>query len=238
MRQEMEMIESSRKDYLWIAMVMLVTAGIAAYWMTMPDSQTETLRAQAAKLPVSAAGNTAQSEQRALAGVSGSDSISPMSVAKLRDQIAMLAGDVALLRSQVASLAGRPLGSATRDALQKPADAAGRAEARRLNLQLARTRDTAFRAELVDAQWSSSTTAALRRALIASDTASFSVGAIDCRSKTCRAEVTAVTVNGAGDLNEFLAGVSTRMTDAASSVVVDPADPDNPNAAMVLYFLR
>jgi hypothetical protein len=236
MHKEMESIESNRNDYFWIAVVMLITAGIAAYWMSAPDSgQTGAVHAQSARPLPSVAGNTAQSAGGTFTTASGSDSSSQTSVAALRDQITMLAGDLALLRQQVAAIAGRPLGSAAQDALHKPADAAGRAEAKRLNQQLAKTRDTAFHAEPVDAQWSSVTAAVLRRAFVAPDAASFSVGALDCRSKTCRVEVTG---NGSGDLNEFLVGVAARMTDAASSVVVDPPDRDNPNAAVVLYFSR
>jgi hypothetical protein len=64
---------------------------------------------------------------------------------------------------------------------------------------------------------------------------SVAVGAVDCRSRTCRVEI---TPNGTGDINEVLAGIASRMADAAGTLVVDPPGQDSVHAATVLYFSR
>src|SRR4030095_12820445 len=96
------------------------------------------------------------------------------------------------------------------------ADPAARAQAERANQNAALARDTAFRAEQADARWSGSTAAALRQVLTTPGDAAGAVRAVDCRTTTCRVEL---VPGAAGDMNEFLAQVASRMTSAVGAMV-------------------
>jgi hypothetical protein len=230
----------ARTTQLWTAVASVAAAGLLVYWLAEPGTPSVPAtsvadRDGARPSAVPASGPATLPPGHPYAALSGDDRTTQAAVAYLQDRFVALSAEVALLRQQVATHAGRQHESATPDRLEQPSDPAGRAEADRANRQSAQARDAAFRAEPTDARWSGTTAATLRQMLAAPGQAPVAVRAVDCRAKTCRVEIAA---NGTGDMNELLAGIASRMTDAVGAMVVDPPSQDSPNGATVLYFSR
>jgi hypothetical protein len=223
----------ARPTRLWIVASPWAVAALVAWWLLRPDAAS--VRAPApslasrdvARAPPPAA-SAALPPAHPFAATPGDEHGTQAAIAGLQDRFVALSAEVAQLRRQGAA----PV--ATTEAPYPPGDTTARAAAERADRQSSLARDAAFRAEPADSSASTGTAAALRRMLDTPGDLSVAVRSVDCRSKTCRVEI---APNGATDVNEFLAGLASRMS-GAGTMIVDAPDPDLAGRPTVVYLSR
>ncbi len=148
----------------------------------------------------------------------------------LQEQIDILRNDLAQLRRLAEAPGAKSQEAVAQERRQRADDPEVRAEARRAAEQLAAARDTAFRAERIDARWAGAMSAELRQAFAAAagaGTGAVAVRSLDCRSTSCRVEVAA---NDEPNLGELLAALSAKLPNGIGSVTADPPSVEGGNA--------
>jgi hypothetical protein len=233
----------SRPAALVLAATALLAVCAAGYRFFEPAAAAAV--AQAAAEPP-AAGLAAALPAAAALG----DAANP-AIADLQQRVARLDAQTAELQRRLASLTASA--TAPQAALEpspqaalEPSAQAGPKAARRdtpppsreiqaADRALAESREATFRAETLDARWSTATIAKLQQALSTADAGAPAVRSVECRSRTCRVEI------GAADpqqLDTFMPGFANRIAATLGSIAASPVDTADGTAAMLLFLSR
>ena len=185
---------------------------------------------------------SAQIEVRAMAPASpmplqlsaASGTVPEAEMVQVRQQLAELHREIAELRKQL--LSPRDTVKAADSGPDPRHDPAARAEADRVEQGRVAVSETAFRTEGLDARWSQSTAAAMRAALSVSDeTVRDHVRSVECRSQTCRVEISA---DAGATLEQDMPVLIGRLGNTLSNVTAGRIDQGDGRQATVLYFSR
>lgn len=164
-------------------------------------------------------------------------------IADLQQRVARLDVQTAELQRRLASLTAS---AAPAQAALEPSAQAGQKPVRRdtpppsseiqaADRALAESREATFRAEALDARWSTATIAKLQQALSTADAGAPAVRSVECRSRSCRVEI------GAADpqqLDAFMPGFANRIAATLGSIAASPVDAADGTAAMLLFLSR
>ena len=156
--------------------------------------------------------------------------------AALRARMARLDAELSALREQVGEDRA-PANTDTSAANPEPAprDPAVIAEqAREWRAHMTEV-DANFQREARDPRWASSTASALQSGLHASDTMRDKVRSVECRSQTCRVEI---TDDGSGAMAKDLPMFVHQLAETLPSMQADQIDDGNGNRTVVLYLSR
>jgi hypothetical protein len=153
-------------------------------------------------------------------------------VARLEAQVARLEQQVEALRSarQEALPEAAPDTAARRLRLRTPLDRQALAQAQALRVAAS---ESAFRAEVVESDWSRQATQAVRLAFVQSN-AGQEPRSIECRSRTCRVELASAEEGAPDALIPLLTRLAPMLPHASSARV----DGTNGNPTMVVYLTR
>lgn len=159
------------------------------------------------------------------------------SLGDLQERVAALDAEVKALRQQLATArAQAPAGStAAPAAAAMPAeprardDPAAFAEAERATVTAL---ESTFRREATDPRWSRENAALLQQALTAGASGAVRVGAVECRSRTCRVEI---PDDGSGEAGDVLALLSERVGERLPTLSSARIEQGNGSATTVLY---
>lgn len=150
-------------------------------------------------------------------------------------EVSELRQELFRLRHQVAS---QEMRLATADPAKAQAPDSGpeaRAEAERKRKDYVVGIDAAFRKEARDPQWSAATTSTVQSALAADEELRPLLRGVDCRSQTCRVEI---TDDGSGKLRKLLPIFVHHVGPALPTMTADRVVDGNDRATMVLYLSR
>lgn len=224
-----------------LRMMLWVTAGAGlAWWLLAPSAAPEPAAQPGRAQTVTSAGTPREpsvlpADHPWAPTRPGDGTAESAATADLQNQVAQLSEDLALLRQQIGDLSHRVDSTVPAEPPRKPTDAAARAEAQQADQRVVAARDTAFRAEPADAQWAGGAAAALRQALGSANGPAPVILALECRSRTCRAEVTPPDDS---DPDEWLAATAARMSGGLGALAADPSDRNDAKGARVIYFSR
>lgn len=157
---------------------------------------------------------------------------------RMADQIDALQANVAAVSAQLAVRAGRPVprpGDASKDS-KSPSEvddvqAVRAADAERRRAYMAGVAES-FAGERVDGAWAGRASVRVNAALNGDEVLKGSAHSVECRSQTCRVEI---SDDGTASLSRRLPFVALRLADVLPSVATEPADPASGRGGMVLY---
>ena len=156
-------------------------------------------------------------------------------IAQLKQQVALLRREVADIRQQLVRL---PVAQRTAEvAPPNPRrDPQARLEAELTEQLRIASAETTFRREPEDARWSQATAATVRSALAEADEAVRNqVRSIECRSQSCRVEISA---DSGGPLARDLPALLMRLGQSLPNATAGRIDQGNGRQATVLYLSR
>lgn len=156
--------------------------------------------------------------------------------AALREEMAHLRAEVFALRRQLRAQK-QTQAVATGEGEEDPGknlrtDPVARAEAERRHQEQVAAVEAAFQSEPADPQWSSQTTMVVQEALASSETVQTAVRNIECRSHTCRVEV---SDENTGTLAKFMPVFALQMAQTLPSITAHQMEDDNGVTTMILY---
>lgn len=178
--------------------------------------------ARAGAVPVSAAPGLPMASTRA-----------PDDLALLKQQMASVQRELAELRLQVAR--GVPAAPGEDSAADSRRDPESRAEAEREERTRVASTEAAFRGEANDPRWSQGTSSGLRAAVSEFEALRNQVRSIECRSQSCRVELTA---GAPGRLSRDMPRLVSRLSQTLPNVTSGQIDQGNGQSATVLYLSR
>ena len=155
---------------------------------------------------------------------------------RMADQIDALQANVAAISAQLAVRGGRPASLLNGDASKSPSDpddvqAVRAADAERRRAYMASVAES-FAGERVDGVWAGRASVRVNAALNGDEVLKGFAHSVECRSQTCRVEI---SDDGTGSLSRRLPFVALSLADVLPSVATEPADPANGRGGMVLY---
>jgi hypothetical protein len=151
----------------------------------------------------------------------------------LRQEVELLRGEVRELRAQVSRMPGAAQAAAAPP--DPRTDPAARQEAQQAERQRIASAESTFQAERRDARWSQEQTAAIRSSLAqAGDGLGAQVRSIDCRSQSCRVEISAAGPALGQDLPLLLSPLGASLPHMTAGQV----DQGDGTQATVLYLSR
>jgi hypothetical protein len=153
-------------------------------------------------------------------------------------KLAMLAAEVTALRQQLRDQAmkDQPQASAENETSRNARnDPVAQAEEQRKYKELIAAKETAFQQEPLDGQWAPQTSSSLREAMSKNPAMRDAVRNIECRSSTCRVEITDTEqVRSSKSLDNII----TQVGDSLPQVTYNQIDEGNGESAMVMYMSR
>ncbi|MFM8331663.1 MAG: hypothetical protein ACKN9T_08235 [Candidatus Methylumidiphilus sp.] len=151
-------------------------------------------------------------------------------MAALRREMAILRAEVGALRQQVATAGGGPVdGALAKDTRHDPI---AQAEAERQRQEQMAAVEANFRGEAADRSWSERTTATVQHALAGQVAIQSSLRSVECRSSTCRVELSG---GNAAALDKSLPLFANRLTESLPSVTVNQVEDGAGGVTTVLY---
>jgi hypothetical protein len=179
------------------------------------------------------------SARRASMKAQAAESAAENNVETVSEDITKLRQEVSHLRAQI-DMAPRqvnvPDSDAPRPTSPDPSpllsDLARRAEEQKQRHEFMAALEARFHAETHDREWSPTTTAALRTALVADATLRQAAQEVDCRSRTCRLEL---LDDGSGKLNHSVPKLGFAMGSVLPDMNADYIDHGDGTRTMVLY---
>jgi hypothetical protein len=151
-------------------------------------------------------------------------------LAALHERVETLADELALVRRQLAA-APRQMDSSAEAVRPHPTREEAEREVRARDAEL----QSAFNAERIDPQWAGGAAATLRQALGGDESSTIAVRSVECRSRTCRAEI---GNEGNADINRFLSSLALRLADTFGTMATGRVDQGGASSTTVLYFSR
>jgi hypothetical protein len=152
-------------------------------------------------------------------------------VSELRQELFRLRHQVYAQGQRLATDSSRPQAAAPAE----PPGPEARAEAERKRKDYVAGIDAAFRKEVRDPQWSTATTSTVQSALAADDELRPLGRGVECRSQTCRVEI---TDDGSGSLGKLLPMFVHHVGPALPTMTADRVVDGSGGATMVLYLSR
>ncbi len=151
-------------------------------------------------------------------------------LAELREEVFALRH---LVRSHERRLVGADATAAPSQA--EPPEPEDRAEQLRRYHEYIAGVEVAFRKEPRDPRWSADTSAVIQAVLAANQELRPLAGSVECRSQTCRVEV---TDDGSGGLRKQMPMLAQLVGQVLPSMTSDRVEDGSGHATMVLYFSR
>jgi hypothetical protein len=153
-------------------------------------------------------------------------------------KLAMLAAEVTALRHQLRDQAMQdpPHASAENETGRNARnDPIALAEEERKHKELMAAKESAFQQEPLDGQWAPQTSSSLREAMSNNPAMRDAVRTIECRSSTCRVEITdSEQVRSSKSLDNLI----TQVGGSLPQVTYNQIDEGNGESAMVMYMSR
>jgi len=156
-------------------------------------------------------------------------------------ELAEMRQELAQLRAQLRNQAQRLAAGDSAREVQVPDgknpgnDPELRADEARKHREYVTAVDVAFRNEATDPRWSSATSSTVRSVIAASDDLRPLAREVECRSRTCRVEI---TDDGSGKLGKLLPVFAQQVGHELPSVSADRVEDASGAATMVLYLAR
>ncbi len=155
------------------------------------------------------------------------------SLAALRREVGMLRSEVRQMREQISRMPGAAQAAAAQP--DPRVDPVARDEAQQLDRQRIASAEATFQAERRDARWSQDQTTAIRSLLTqAGGGISAQLRSVDCRSQSCRVELSSSDAGGGLDVPMLL----TRLNAGLSHVTAGQVDQGDGTQTTVLYMSR
>jgi hypothetical protein len=229
-------MKHSRRFFTITAVLGVCLSGMAVCSLHSATEVADTERPSAdARQPIDPTGEGPRIPRAPATPIAGAATAESAELAELRQEVARLRRQMPAQRERQA--AAQPAG---------PNGQAPAAEARRMHRDTRAEReakvreymagvDTAFRKEATDPQWSSATSSVIHAALVADNDLRPLAGGVECRSRTCRVEI---TDDGSGKLGKLLPMFAQQVGQELPSVVADRVETARGVATMVLYMSR
>ena len=154
-------------------------------------------------------------------------------MAALREEVAFLRAEVSSLRRQMPRQTQANTDTQATD--NSRTDPTARAEAERSYQKQMAAVESAFRNEKTDTKWSISAASVVQQALTSDESMRPNIGNVECRSNTCRVEI---TDDGSGGLSKSLPMFAQQVGQTFPTMTVNNIDQGNGVSSMVFYLSR
>jgi hypothetical protein len=203
-----------------------------------PDTVPVTPMEPIAPVPVSPRLSPAADNPMPVARAAGDVTVDRMNgdIAALRQQIARLGADVSTLQRQARALEQAMIADRNGADLadRRPDDLIAREEAERQRQEELSAVETAFRQEPINARWRSETVTVIEEALTGTGEIQGTARAVECRSQTCRVELS----GDRSTLTDFMPEFALRVGAILPGITADQIEHGDGTTTMILYLSR